>query len=125
MTEQKILEGNKLIAEFMGIETKVYSDTPTITFWNFRNHMKKESEMKYHSSWDWIMPVLAKIEKMGCIVEISFSLVVFCRICAIGKKEDRATNFIADNNGGLEPIVAAYKAVVEFIKWHNNEQTKC
>ena len=26
---------------------------------------------------------------------------------------------INDNNGGLEPIIAIYKSVVEFIKWYN------
>lgn len=123
MTEHEILEGNKLIAEFDGAiftndDTEVYPQG--YLYFNDIGALEAKNLM-YNDSWDWLMPILDKIEKMGCIVEISFSLVVFCRICAIGKKEDRATNFIADNNGGLEPIVPVYKAVVEFIKWHNNQ----
>ena len=57
----KAEEGNKLIAEFMGIKTKVYSDTPTITQWDFNNSMLRENEMKYHTSWDWLKPVLKKL----------------------------------------------------------------
>jgi len=65
------------------------------------------------------MPVLEKIEQIGCIIEISYSLVCMCRICVIGKKHEKAFNIINDNNGGLEPIIAIYKSVVEFIKWYN------
>jgi len=31
--------GNRIIAEFMEIETRVYSDTPTITRWRYGNSM--------------------------------------------------------------------------------------
>ena len=45
---------NKLIAEFMGIENTnglVFQDANT----------KEFHSIKYHSSWDWLMPVLKKI----------------------------------------------------------------
>lgn len=43
--EEEIIKGNKLIAKYMGVEKdKNISDM-----------------MKYHSSWDWLMPVINKL----------------------------------------------------------------
>jgi len=47
-------KNNKLIAEFMGVETTdglVFQDNNTHEF----------HPIKYHTSWDWLMPVLKKI----------------------------------------------------------------
>lgn len=55
------IEGNKLIAKFMGINTKVYSDTPTITRWQFGNSMLHQDDLEYHSSWDWQIPAWTKL----------------------------------------------------------------
>lgn len=44
--EVDIIEGNKLIAEFMGL-THLHSQTRTET-------------LKYHDSWDWLMQVVEK-----------------------------------------------------------------
>ena len=72
MTQEEILEGNKLIAEFMGgkevdwFSERVimipYSDELTIHnyFGKAKGYML-DREIKYHSSWDWLMPVLDKI----------------------------------------------------------------
>jgi len=122
MTNEKITEGNKLIAEFMGYEKTIYSDVFRGELYALdvsKGEIYAISQMQYHASWDWIMPVVEKIEQKGCIVEISYSLVSMCRICVIGKKHEMTFNIINDNNGGLEPIIAIYKSVVEFIKWYN------
>lgn len=58
---QKIAEGNKIIADFMGIETKVYTDRPSMTYYSYNGFMKTIDQMKYYSSWDWFMPVVYKI----------------------------------------------------------------
>ena len=44
-------ENNKLIAEFMGID-QVDIDT----------YQETNSNLKYHTSWDWLMPVVKKIK---------------------------------------------------------------
>lgn len=57
MLEQEILEGNKLIAEFMtgkSKKSKVFFDLNCCA-----------NDLKYHSSWEWLMPVVEKIEMMG------------------------------------------------------------
>jgi len=66
------MESNKLIAEFMGIEEAynpngndwvlkttnpdTYGDTDIL-------ESCKSNELKYHTSWDWLMPVVGKISR--------------------------------------------------------------
>ena len=51
MSNEEIIEGNKLIAEFMGKE--------------IRDHLYNDAvKWKYHLSWDWLMPVIEKISKI-------------------------------------------------------------
>ena len=122
MTNEEIIEGNKLIAKFMGGKFRKSKDKNALDKYfdlKDKGYFYYENEICYHASWDWIMPVLEKIEQIGCIIEISYSLVCMCRICVIWKKHEKALNIINDNNGGLEPIIAIYKSVVEFIKWYN------
>ena len=95
------MQDNKLIAEFMGLET------PDGCYFE---HLTKEGNrelthhilLQYHTSWDWLMPVAQKIE-----------------------------DYLSDNIGkvgyfddGLisNDIEVRYQAVVEFIKEHNDEQ---
>ena len=52
-TDKEILEGNKLIAEFMtgqSKDSKVFFKLNCV-----------DTELKYHPSWDWLMPVIGKI----------------------------------------------------------------
>src|ERR1044072_3730139 len=69
--QEEILKGNKLMAEFMGF-TVFHKRYP-------RNHGigAPEAEWKdmivekakYHTSWDWLMPVVEKIEKINHITD--------------------------------------------------------
>ena len=116
-----ILEGNKLIAEFMGGHYQVHP----------MNHLGNENEyvfhkspceyfsatqfaedrMHYHHYWDWLMPVVEKIESLGYKWEIGMSSTTpyhYCKIWSIGTVE------------GISPLDATYGACVEFIKWYNS-----
>ena len=46
------MENNKLIAEFMGMDTNWVAKSTDDTY-------------NYHESWDWLMPVISKIETVG------------------------------------------------------------
>ena len=88
------MENNKLIAEFMGIE----SDNAKMRGHLYECPVTAEyvSNLEYHISWDWLMPVIHKIKN------ISGQGVFMMEI-------------------GL-PIEHVYKRVVEFIKQYNDEQ---
>ena len=95
------MENNKVIAEFMGlnIDKGVQAD--------YMQH-----ELKYHRSWDWLMPVICKIESMGCEV---VHRVGDCIVYKIDEKENYRC--IIDIQG-INKLESTYKAVVEFIKNH-------
>ena len=96
------MRDNKLIAQFMGVR-----------FMSDDKHIKRlkenrdegiyydlgymESELKYHESWDWLMPVIEKI------MDISF------------QEEGDVEDFYSIRDC-IPDIGYTYKAVVEFIK---------
>ena len=99
------MKDNKLIAEFMGIEVKdddAYLDEikamrKSGIHIDFNGYTT--SELKYHTSWDWLMPVIQEID--------------FLQYEPIQRIEDAlATRCIGDT----------YNAVVEFIKEYNDEK---
>ena len=92
------MKDNKLIAEFMGL---VVSDRDNYTS---ELHTNVDVDLKYHTSWDWLMPVVNKIE-----------------------------DYLADNVGKVgyfdeclnsNDLEVRYQAVVEFIKQYNTDQWK-
>lgn len=126
MSEQEILKGNKLIAEFIGavyirredlfddhiIEEFIYNNNHPIS-----KQIPKVTEnlyhLRYHLSWDWLMPVVEKIETLGYKWEIGMSATSpyhYCKIWSIGTIE------------GISTLDAIYGAIIEFIKWYNSCQ---
>jgi hypothetical protein len=125
MTQEEIIEGNKIIGEFVGLEiTSIKSNeyqyatrklspwrvatiklgktqedyTNSANFWTF--------DIKFHSSWDWIIPVLKKCHqeelnkgwhKIDCL---SHTLEI--------------KDLLSD-----DAIFYIWKEVIEFIKWYN------
>lgn len=121
MTQEEINEGNKIIAEFMGAKpskvdndkrylrfTEPHAGTDTYAFypWN----------LFYHTSWDWLMPVVQKINSMTPELKLPRDLQAM---------KDRTHPFekYADVLGlpVSSPINEVYKAIVQFIKWHNSQ----
>jgi hypothetical protein len=98
------MNNNKLIAEFMGVAGETYCYIPEHTldiydengFFQEKSNHFQYNELKYHASWDWLMPVVNKIE-----------------------------DYLADNVGKVgyfdeclnsNDLEVRYQAVVEFIK---------
>ena len=131
MSEQEIVEGNKLIVEFIGY--KFIEDGHQ--YWRLSDkHLLLENELKYHSSWDWLMPVIEKIEHL---FETDNTLPLFdinshfCRF-SLGPYEIKEYKqwiygcYITspEENKCSTKIDAAWNVCVEFIKWYKSWKEK-
>ena len=89
------LENNKLIAEFMqSLEDGLYKDG--LYFYRGGYY---DTNMEFHTSWDWLMPVLEEIDHLQHepVQSIEDALSTRC-------------------------IEGTYRAVVSFIKWYNKNK---
>ena len=94
------MEGNELIAKFMGLEKEngLYLFTTPMDDY-------KTDTLYFDTSWDWLMPVVSKITR----------------------DEQYIGNDYREHLLDIVPyglIEDTYNAVVEFIKWYNNNSFK-
>jgi hypothetical protein len=140
MTDKEIIEGNKLIAEFMGWKCTsrksynddilvLYTDKDTIFKYNKHGYLYNknpwDAPLKYHSSWDWLMPVVEKIKSLGDSYEINGLYgKVHYRWCH--KYDEESNNEIQPIriNGKINELqlLVMYKAIIKFIKWYNDNK---
>jgi hypothetical protein len=98
------MKDNKLIAEFMGWDIESLSTIPSnLHPSNLELDNDEVLEYKYHTSWDWLMPVLSKI------LDLSF------------QDDGDAEDFYSIRDC-VPDINHTHKAVVEFIKTYNDER---
>jgi hypothetical protein len=100
---------NQLIAEFMGTTKLPYGWTAVEGRLYAYNDKYYPSQLKYHCNWNWIMPVVEKIERMGYDFNINNSHVIVCN-----SENGYEYDDMADSK-----IEIVRLAVVEFIKRHN------
>ena len=99
------MKNNKLIAEFMGLEFskgEYYRPLYNSGDWI------PENELRYHESWDWLMPVVQKCYETEVVVQPVV--------------EGGCSGLITFPLIGLPYMESTYNAVVKFIKEYNNEQ---
>ncbi len=106
MTQQEIQAGNKLIAEFMGFTESVIRENsmkvPKEEELKYQAIHLSPKQIKYHSSWDWLMPVVEKIGKMYDEKEID------------SQENILLLSIFAD-------IKTVWHCVTDFITWHNQK----
>jgi hypothetical protein len=95
-----IEESNKLIAEFMG----VLQHNSLIVIDGIPIHV---SNGKYHTSWNWLMPVVRRIVDI-CIEDDDHFL------------SDEYTSVL--ETVSLAVIEDSYKVVIEFIQYYNKQE---
>ena len=98
---------NGLIAEFMGVNVITLDDVRE----NNKNYYSSRDgylndDLKYHTSWDWLMPVIDKIGD-------HFTSTTIEMLAEYYYKD-------GDNQDGLDGIEEFYEAVVFWIKENNN-----
>ena len=104
MEAKEIIEVNKLIAEFMGGKMRV-ENYHGINIIEINGKTFDLFGLKYHSSWDWLIPVCEK-----CVCEITDA--------------DEESRLFAAIHDGLWAfnIDETWSAVTEFIQWYNQNQ---
>ena len=99
------MKDNKLIAEFMGLEFskgEYYRPLYNSGDWI------PENELRYHESWDWLMPVVQKCYETEVVVQPVV--------------EGGCSGLITFPLIGLPYMESTYNAVVKFIKEYNDRQ---
>lgn len=140
--EKEIVNGNRIIAEFMGFESSPFKNSGgqgysvkligypeehsikmSCSYYgtlqeNIDRVLSWENRFFYHTSWDWLMPVVEKIEGIGNYgVEIShFS----CNIYELSLDQSDL-NIEANFNSKIE---AVWQAVIQFITWYTTTPTQ-
>lgn len=109
-------ESNKLIAEFMGCALKANGRmTPkgsTYTFPRGDNEERHPSMCRYHLSWDWLMPVVERIDLM--LADDNFVSIQMNRTLI-----EIPQHGLTIEGMGSTWHEAAYNAVIQYIHWHN------
>tara|TARA_R110002167_G_scaffold340884_1_gene548918 strand:+ start:221 stop:556 length:336 start_codon:yes stop_codon:yes gene_type:complete len=106
------MKDNKLISEFMGaVGTPKYNPTEWDVYLTGcldvdsddenAKHFYTTDEMKYHTSWDWIIPVVREV-----LTIVNINLINYC--------VDELKFCVLDND-----IDGAFEEVVEFINYLN------
>lgn len=115
-------QGNKLIAEFMGKSTKkVWADCVLITETGKKLGGLVDPSFYYHSSWDWLMPVLEKIRNDHFVNIEMYGDYTFVRIT---KDKDLPNNKRQIRSEHKQTITAIYGATIQFIQWYNSQTPK-
>lgn len=158
MKKEEIIEGNKLIAEFMGwelwesifdgfgfnVDPEIIPDAR-----NDHSNFHKINDLRFNSSWDWLMPVIEKIEELGsyqvCGIKCYESITISRNLIQIYfNPEQKFLLQLKLQSGELhddvwkhplykEHIIKQFDfqkygrlgglffAVIEFIKWYNEK----
>jgi hypothetical protein len=139
-----IEEKNKLIAEFMGGKFKCVKfdllDTWTIDLPWFDDPSNSSlyfvKQLRYHLSWDWLVPVVEKIENIGVNVQIkgkyhpwhkkTYNQTTIVYDIYKDIDENRATDLIElyrkSSETSFNKLDTVFEAVVEFIEWYNENK---
>lgn len=132
MEDKDIIEGNALIAPFDGgyieingpnfIETWTHKDMSHILWEGWYTE-----SLEYHSSWDWLMTVVEKIELIEDDQYGRFEVHIYSNVCCIQSTKDdlyhRLPLYMSDPNAILNTkLESTYYNVVSFIKWYSQHK---
>ena len=142
MTQEEIIEGNKLIAKFMEFKsTNKCVRSESGKYYDYHSNPNficiKEDEicvesekgyglveqdylfvedLKFNSSWDWLMPVVEKIEN---VLDGDVSVIISDASCSISY-----SNSYSICAEAYTKIEAIWLACVNFITWYNLQTNK-
>jgi hypothetical protein len=113
---------NHLIAKFMG---GTLSDHPKLNYvkvWsgqncpdNIRGRLDLSTTLKYDIDWNWLMPVIDKIESLNL-----WEFDIYRQSCEVSFDDIFLANPITFTRSTR--LEATYSAVIAFLKWYNTQQ---
>ncbi len=108
---KEIIQSNKIIAKFMDlVEDK---DIP-----NFYMIDGILYNLRYHFSWDWLIPVIEKIETKGYVVNVSSCpSIEKSALANLHIRPYSKTQYTKGNR-----LKRTFRMVVEFINWYNKNK---
>jgi len=122
------IENNVRIGKFMGIDYAQPAENKIVYYRNDGQLIHGEenpTELKYHISWDWLMPVVDKIEAMGLHFNIKTNeswidwLGTENEHLELLQKYDEATFEV---NYEATKIESVYKTVLQFVNFYNENK---
>ena len=138
MNKEEIEAGNKIIAEWVGLKQVMWPDEKELMwvnknfiedftdFENFSNDSKfdwagslpQTTKLQYHCDWNWLMGVYIKLS-----VELDIGWKITSKYVNIYTHIGQPVGDF-DGRWGINcpdnVIVDAWRAIVSFIKWHND-----
>jgi hypothetical protein len=126
MSDVSIEQMNEVISEFMELKRSHGHLLPVGKGWCATSHLQ------YHSSWDWLMPVVEKIEmpevddRKETVIRAAADVKVFYKACIInyepdGDSGDKNEETIIQTRGETK-LEAVFQAVYQFIQWYNKQK---
>jgi len=126
MKKNEILEGNKMISRFASESKEPYRNEGDFVSYigcNGEEGYFDYEDMQYHTSWNWLMPVVEKIENIkDSENNYAFSFDIGRDFCVIFHN-DLTQNTITAKSEHNNKIKSVWLAVVEFIKWYNSQRS--
>ena len=122
VTREEIKEGNELIVRFLGWEYQPSNNVnfPKGTWYDGHVGHCAENGLRFHESWDWVFPVITKINGLG--KEYSFAIFKTYASLTVEKGgkfyKDFSFAFSEYITADQTAFEAAFKMVVRYIKWH-------
>lgn len=113
MNESKIIDSNKLIAEFMGVKIVKRNQEDAVFMFDkaaFPEYFRCTKYNTYNSDWNLLMPVIEEIEILGYRVNING----LC--CSIEKQNGEVICYAARFEDKKN---TCYNSVISFINWFN------
>jgi hypothetical protein len=101
---------NKLLAEFMG-KKELITESQFLSMEHKAHNPTIIEYLKYETSWDWLMPLIAKIEDLGNDVLITTNYI------QIAFDEGEQFIVVDDTKNKIESV---YNACVAFVQWYNS-----
>ena len=122
-------ENNRIIAEFMGYTLNENNEYP-IEYITVQGHWDTcpIQDLNYHESWDWLIPVVEKIESIRDSYHGRFGVYISSNSCTI-----QSTNFRPDKPISNPPhyydnlvlnnkIESTYYSIINFINFYNKRK---